>query len=142
MNCQHCKDLGILTSPTKNTKCAYCYYSENSIEELQRKANLYDQFLKEAESAGYSGIGDLLDSSVVWREIAERQAQNTLDLQNKLYKIIEKLSNQEHYIGDKIHYGAKKIDDYRCFHVELYIPQKLNSSKNFKTCLEDWLGIE
>lgn len=143
MKCSICNGLGILPGLTKNTKCSYCEWGEieDEMEELKRKADLYDRFLQEANEQGYSGIGEMIDSCAEWKLIAEKQAEDTLSEQKKISKILDKLQKEEYYLGDKIHYGINKLDDYRCFHLELYIPQKVNSSKEFKKCLEDWLGI-
>lgn len=144
MKCNICNGLGILPGLTKNTKCSYCDWGDvpdEDMHELESKAGLYDKFLKEATEQGYSGIGNMLDSAKEWKQIAEMQAQNTLLLQEKLNKVVERLAAQEYHLGDKIHYGTDEQFDYRCYHVELYIPAPVNASKSFEEALQDWLGV-
>jgi hypothetical protein len=144
MKCNICNGLGILPGLTKNTKCSYCDWGDvpdEDLQDLENKASLYDKFLKEANELGYSGIGDMLDSAKEWRKIAETQALNTLDLQEKLKRVVQRIGTQDHYIGDKIHYGAAEEDDYRCYHMRLYIPTPAKSPKSFDKALQDWLGI-
>lgn len=144
MKCAICNGLGILPGLTKNTKCSYCDWGDvpdEDIHEIESKAALYEKFLKEANEQGYSGIGDMLDSAKEWKKIAEIQAQSTLDLQEKLKQVVTRISTQDHHIADKIHYGADEKDDYRCYHVELYVPTPVNASKSFEEALQDWLGV-
>lgn len=97
MKCDICNGLGILPGLTKNTKCSYCDWGDvpdGEVGELKIKADLYDKFYREATQDGYSGLGDIIDSAKEWKKIAESQAQNTLDLQDKLDKISKIISGE------------------------------------------------